>query len=1576
VKEQSSSSSSSSLSSSSLIPTSSAALDLLRAASNTSESAYVAHARFIISHVLSSPATRHLFTEHELALFTKFQSLSPQAAGLAIRVFQRKGPWLRTSTLRRYAEDLAPDDVLSSSSVVDLSQDIFDPKEILISEDIMEDFDDKISEEVDQTFASAPTTSTPMNLPVTFSQQVMQAQGTSSLFRIIDTERNVPGSVSGKAMAERLAKKKSAAQTMMSIGNNKREEGGQEEEEKREGGYKSQQVPAIWVQNAVAELVSSGIARGLPNSSPTLPKPLSSLPKPLSSQSKGSSVAVKPTKPIYAPIFKTPKAATLPVPKSIYMSTIKSPIPATEVKLPFSLEEILAAISCAFTADELRSVAQRLGLPNLKSTGSGGSSSKTSGGSSAYSQFGSVPISASGRSALISQINTCMRTQRSVMGGPLPLLQAFLWVLSRPGTVSFDYAAEVALSRPGSSTSKITRSATSSSTKSPFRSSILTPREDKSFFSSSTSFSTIPQTYHLIRLQPSFSSLLRRAHCLFYIAPSSAMLSSGMGSGSWPFADEADADDEITESLVIDSITSSSSSSNDTVCIIDVDVDDDIKVSHPVFGIRSLETIPSFRPNFEDHLSYVEDAARVQNQQYSPSPSFLQGSMSKYTDSAAAESPLLLALSSKAQSSISSPGLALIFRKLDVCPSITPRPLRLFNNRFELSTWEFANLFRGQADARNVFSYLPIKVSATDAKANRAEDITEKMLHFPWEEEVIHQRDVLLSVKDNIHVDDDIINIDDDDDEVEEVDEDTSKSTDEIRPPLLAGMALLPFGLQLLGVSPSHPLTNAVLSCRDSKLASRLVLEATLKIDGNLGTLGTGPSALFGVGAASLLFLMKSMQKFATLVADGVVTTHFLSLSKARAISEAIFSSSPALLVAYRASLCLALHTVSRNLLSTSTSSGSSLRTLLGTSLDNHSFLHQFSAGSLYSTILWEAIDPLERSKNYLLATLFLSQLTAPTIESKNINLIHGGRFTPHRSGRWWTRLSLNLSHLGLHFDSLFVSQESLRCTDVRAGDRYLLSERCKKLKDTIDKRQNKKTNKEEGNAKASSLSDIVLSSKQTAALYIPLYDEIIAWSTESSNCLRAFPTIYDSFVHAPLATAVGAKSSFLSSIDIENDGDIEENIESDFDYENNNNKTNKRLKTSLSIPTDLINITVQVFQLIGMDYSILGQPTFCMCKPVWIAEREKLAINEQQADMMTSEIELNYNKEDVIINKEDVIINESLPIEINQSSSQKVTEEPSDLSRRWIKTSDGRSIAVKSKQQQKERLVSLPMSSMRVNVEELSLLFYNNPLDAAIPQADETDSIQDDILKFSPGLNGGGWRGVHCEGGPIRSLFALFFWDILFPISPEDAPIGAFVTAFQDAPLDLDSPGVFYSSRQALITRRIQEITKYSQIELCREVGRSWRSRYGQVCRGMKWTGLPMQALQVIAMGLGGPSIACLCSAFCFDYRHLTGGMPDLLLWRIKTCADTIASFSFLPSVMTSGDFHGPDVDFLLPNILECSIEVRLVEVKGPRDHLSEKQIVWLRILDASGIDHGVVKILESRKSKSATKTAVKRGR
>ena len=75
-----------------------------------------------------------------------------------------------------------------------------------------------------------------------------------------------------------------------------------------------------------------------------------------------------------------------------------------------------------------------------------------------------------------------------------------------------------------------------------------------------------------------------------------------------------------------------------------------------------------------------------------------------------------------------------------------------------------------------------------------------------------------------------------------------------------------------------------------------------------------------------------------------------------------------------------------------------------------------------------------------------------------------------------------------------------------------------------------------------------------------------------------------------------------------------------------------------------------------------------------------------------------------------------------------------------------------------------------------------------------------------------------NCEGAPIRSLFTLLLWHILFPVSstataaevllnneevsfPSCIVTGAFLTPYQDAPLDLESPQ-FYANRKNMIER------------------------------------------------------------------------------------------------------------------------------------------------------------------------------
>ena len=87
--------------------------------------------------------------------------------------------------------------------------------------------------------------------------------------------------------------------------------------------------------------------------------------------------------------------------------------------------------------------------------------------------------------------------------------------------------------------------------------------------------------------------------------------------------------------------------------------------------------------------------------------------------------------------------------------------------------------------------------------------------------------------------------------------------------------------------------------------------------------------------------------------------------------AAAILAAAPALLVTYRVSLAVAL----TQLWHAFVSDDFVMHASAGTSLTAHPWLHQLSAPSLLTSLLWEAVDPLERSKHYAHTLPFLSQV-------------------------------------------------------------------------------------------------------------------------------------------------------------------------------------------------------------------------------------------------------------------------------------------------------------------------------------------------------------------------------------------------------------------------------------------------------------------------------------------------------------------------------------------------------------------------------------------------------------------------
>ncbi|GBF88189.1 fanconi-associated nuclease [Raphidocelis subcapitata] len=198
---------------------------------------------------------------------------------------------------------------------------------------------------------------------------------------------------------------------------------------------------------------------------------------------------------------------------------------------------------------------------------------------------------------------------------------------------------------------------------------------------------------------------------------------------------------------------------------------------------------------------------------------------------------------------------------------------------------------------------------------------------------------------------------------------------------------------------------------------------------------------------------------------------------------------------------------------------------------------------------------------------------------------------------------------------------------------------------------------------------------------------------------------------------------------------------------------------------------------------------------------------------------------------------------------------------------------------------------SQQVNVEELALQHY----------AREAE---------------GGWRGIHTEGGIWATLFGLVMWDILF----SDVP-GVFQTPFQSAPLDLDTDA-FFPARRAAIEARLQEVALDGAADL---ISGCWEANRGALCRGVSWSRLSLRELLEIAECVGGVGLSVVLRLMAEDHGGSSGGLPDLLLWRLSP--------------------HK---------------EARMVEVKGPTDRLSEQQRAWIACMAAAGMQVEVCKVVE----------------
>jgi len=205
------------------------------------------------------------------------------------------------------------------------------------------------------------------------------------------------------------------------------------------------------------------------------------------------------------------------------------------------------------------------------------------------------------------------------------------------------------------------------------------------------------------------------------------------------------------------------------------------------------------------------------------------------------------------------------------------------------------------------------------------------------------------------------------------------------------------------------------------------------------------------------------------------------------------------------------------------------------------------------------------------------------------------------------------------------------------------------------------------------------------------------------------------------------------------------------------------------------------------------------------------------------------------------------------------------------------------------------------LTVEELALEEY------ALGKLPSEQSLESSI-------SGGGWKGWHTEGLHVRVLFRILVFESLlaydfyhgeghqitqhsfeqmtiflnpYQTCPLDLHVGHCLLQISQEPIPIRS---FYERRRKQIEQFFDELSSLSPQALSNLVydciitrkkklinsGRSWKKN-SQLLRDIK----ELKILSMLAAGFGGELLAAMFRCLCYDYRHYSGGMPDLTLIR-----------------------------------------------------------------------------------------------
>ena len=187
--------------------------------------------------------------------------------------------------------------------------------------------------------------------------------------------------------------------------------------------------------------------------------------------------------------------------------------------------------------------------------------------------------------------------------------------------------------------------------------------------------------------------------------------------------------------------------------------------------------------------------------------------------------------------------------------------------------------------------------------------------------------------------------------------------------------------------------------------------------------------------------------------------------------------------------------------------------------------------------------------------------------------------------------------------------------------------------------------------------------------------------------------------------------------------------------------------------------------------------------------------------------------------------------------------------------------------------------------------------------------------------LHEGFTRGLHSESLVYHALLNIMLWDQIYAQCDD-----AFRTYHQTLPLDFVHED-FYKRRSEELDKRFGQIRRMSDAQVSSEIDKIWNEKFGTQCL-ITWNELKLQDIKELAFCFGVDVLVAIFERLCFNFRFNRSGFPDLILWN----AD--------------------------------EKRVKAVEVKGPGDSLSGKQILWLDYFKSCGLDAEVCYVKVSRNS------------